>query len=160
MTDLPWIAEAKKHVGQQEVRDRSKLMAYFATAGLHYDPSKIPWCGIRLATHFHASFPKQPMIANPAWALGWKEFGVDCTAQNGANHVFERDGGGHVAICLGQTAAGFVCLGCNQDNSICIEVHSKVGFQGARWPDKFSAPPTGPLITLSAGDYKNLTKMA
>jgi hypothetical protein len=42
----------------------------------------------------------------------------------------------------------------------CIEVHTKDGFQGARWPDKFSAPPTGPLITLAAGDYKTLSNMA
>ncbi|MBB3453875.1 uncharacterized protein (TIGR02594 family) [Rhizobium sp. BK313] len=160
MTDLPWISEAKKHVGLQEVRDKKALMAYFATAGLHYDPSVTAWCGIGMATFFHNSLPKQPLPENPAWALNWLKFGVKCTPQVGSILVFSRNGGGHVAICLGQYNGGYVCLGCNQDNEICIEVHTKTGFQGARWPDTFSAPPTGPLMTLAAGDYKTLTNEA
>lgn len=160
MTDLPWIAEAKKHVGQQEVQDKKALMAYFATAGLKFDPQATPWCGIFMATVFHAALPKQPVPANPAWALNWSKFGVACTPQVGAILPFSRNGGGHVAICLGQYNGGFVCLGGNQDNEVCIEVHTMAGMQGARWPDKFSAPPTGKLITLAAGDYKTLSNMA
>jgi hypothetical protein len=73
MTDLPWITEAKKHVGQQEVRDKKALMAYFATAGLKFDPQATPWCGIFMATVLHAALPKQPVPSNPAWALNWLE---------------------------------------------------------------------------------------
>ncbi|MBB3457270.1 hypothetical protein FHT86_005588 [Rhizobium sp. BK313] len=65
MTDLPWISEAKKHVGLQEVRDRLKLMAYFKTAGQNYDPSKTPWCGIFQATVFHSALPSQKPVVNP-----------------------------------------------------------------------------------------------
>jgi uncharacterized protein (TIGR02594 family) len=160
MTDLPWIAEAKKHVGQQEVRDKKALMAYFATAGLKYDPAQTAWCGIFQATVFHNAFPKQPVPANPAWALNWLNFGVKCTPQVGSILVFSRNGGGHVAICLGQYNGGYLCLGGNQGNTVCIEVHAKDGFQGARWPDRFSVAPTGQLITLASGDYKALTNEA
>lgn len=160
MTDLPWIAEAKKHVGLQEVRDKKALMAYFATAGLKFDPAQTPWCGIFMATVLHTALPKQAIPANPAWALNWSKLGVGCTPQVGAILPFSRDGGGHVAICLGQYNGGYVCLGGNQGNEVSIEVHSKAGFQGARWPDAFSAPPTGVLPTLNATGYKTLTNMA
>lgn len=160
MTDLPWVIEAKKHIGLQEVRDKKALMAYFATAGLKIDPQETAWCGGFASTVFHTALPRQSVPTQPLWALNWSKFGVSCTPQVGSVLVFSRNGGGHVAICLGQTSAGFVCLGGNQGNQVCIEVHTKDGFQGARWPDKFSAPPTGDLPTLNAAGYKTLTNMA
>lgn len=160
MTELPWIIEAKKHVGQQEVRDKVKLMAYFKTAGLNYDPSKVPWCGIGLAAIFHNSIPKQSVPSNPAWALNWRTMGVHCTPQYGSILTFSRDGGGHVAICLGKTKDGdYVCLGCNQGDKICISLKGK-GFVEARWPSAFSAPPNHPMPIVSSSAYQQMSSMA
>jgi uncharacterized protein (TIGR02594 family) len=160
MTDLPWVAEAKKHVGLQEVRDKAKLMAYFATANLHYDPVQTPWCGIGLAAIFHNSLPKQPMPPNPAWAQNWLKFGVPCTPQVGAVLVFVRNGGGHVTICLGQYQGDFVCLGCNQDNSINISLKSRKNLLGARWADRYGPVPNATLPTLADAQFKAMTSMA
>ncbi|MFN5911390.1 MAG: hypothetical protein ACK45H_08660 [Bacteroidota bacterium] len=39
---------------------------------------------------------------------------------------------GHVGIWLGETAEGVVCLGGNQDNSVCIRVYEKTNVLGYR----------------------------
>lgn len=160
MTDLPWVSEAKKHIGLQEVRDNAKLRAYFKTADIPIDPQKTPWCGYFQQAVFHTVLPKQPMIAGAGWAKNWLGFGVKCNPQYGSILVFSRNGGGHVAICLGESNGGFVCLGGNQGNSVCIEVHTKDGFLGARWPDTFGPAPNAPMPELTAAGYKALTNEA
>ena len=161
MTDLPWISEMKKHVGLQEGRDKKALMAWFATAGLKYDPAVTPWCGIGMAATFHAAVPKQGLPVNPAYALNWRQIGVHCSPQLGAILTFVRDGDGHVAICLGQTAQGdFVCLGCNQDNKVCIALKGKKTFVEARWPSAFSSPPNNPMPIISNAAYQQMASMA
>ena len=58
----PWIIEAKKYLGLNEVKDAKKLDKV-----LKLDASLIPWCGAFVGMCIAAVLPKEPLPANPLW---------------------------------------------------------------------------------------------
>lgn len=77
---------------------------------------------------------------NSAWARDWLDYGDIADKQRGAIFVFERNapgGDSHVTFYTGkETATGYLCIGGNQANSVCIKEYPKKDLLGKRWPIK------------------------
>ncbi|MBP2460160.1 MULTISPECIES: hypothetical protein [unclassified Rhizobium] len=93
---------AQTKLGLNETRENASLKAFLKSDGHALgDPAKLPWCGDFLETCIALSLLKEPMIANPYWALNWLKFGLDVPKAKplmGVVGVKFRDGGGHVFV--------------------------------------------------------------
>lgn len=140
----PWVTLAKTKMGLNEVRDNKELSAFLKSDGRTLgDPAKLPWCGDFVETCIAVSLPREPMIANPYWALNWLKFGVEISKDKpvmGAIGAAERDGGGHVFFVVGHDKNYFHALGGNQSNSISIVKMDKGRVKGLRFPSTYPMP--------------------
>lgn len=70
------------------------------------------------------------------WALSWADFGKEATggAMLGDALTFKRNGGGHVALYVGEDATAYHCLGGNQSDKVCITRIAKSRLYRARRP--------------------------
>lgn len=150
----PWIENLRQHIGLQEVRDNKKLRDYLDSDGSTVgDPAKIPWCGDAVQTPLALTLPKEPLPANPYWALNWAKWGVpvpDGIVPLGAVGTKYRNGGGHVFFVVGHDATYYFALGGNQSNSICIIKIAKADCNPLRWPSTYPMGPGLPETTLDA----------
>lgn len=130
---LPWMAEARRHLGLQEgTRAADRLMRMNTAA--------IPWCGAFAALCMGA-IPAEPLPANPLWARNWMKFGRAVSdVHYGAVAVFERGAGGHVGFVAGHDRTALFILGGNQSNRVSIAKIAKNRLLGYRWPTKWPAP--------------------
>lgn len=129
---LPWMAEARRHLGMQEgTRTADRLMRMNTAA--------IPWCGAFVALCMSA-MPVEPLPANPLWARNWMKFGRETGAAYGAVAVFRRGDGGHVGFVAGHDESALFILGGNQSNRVSIAKIAKNRLLGYRWPTKWPAP--------------------
>lgn len=149
---LPWIAEARKMMGRNELRDRPSLMAWLRSDGRTLgDPSKLPWCGDFVETAIRLALPAEPFPGelgrNPYWARNWRLLGIACEPCFGAVLSFARGDGGHVGFAVGADASAFEVLGGNQSNGVTVARIAKDRLLASRWPATF------PFwrIALSAG---------
>lgn len=144
----PWIALAKKKMGLHEVRNNAELKAFLKSDGRALgDPSKLPWCGDFVETCIAVSLPREPMVANPYWALNWLKFGIEVPKDKpvmGAVGVKSRDGGGHVFFIVGHDNSHFHALGGNQSNSVSIVKIAKSDVKGLRFPSTYPMPAVMP----------------
>lgn len=140
----PWVSLAQSKMGLNEIRDNKELSAFLKSDGHALgDPSKLPWCGDFVETCIAVSLPREPMIANPYWALNWLKFGIDVPKDKpvmGAPGVAERDGGGHVFFVVGWDRDYYHVLGGNQSNSVSIVRMEKGRVQGLRYPSTYPMP--------------------
>lgn len=140
----PWICLAKTKMGLNEVRDNKPLSAFLKSDGATLgDPAKLPWCGDFVETCIAVSLPREPMIANPYWALNWLKFGVEVPKDKpimGAIGAAERDGGGHVFFVVGQDRDYYHALGGNQSNAVSIVKMDKGRVRGLRFPSTYPMP--------------------
>jgi uncharacterized protein (TIGR02594 family) len=73
--------------------------------------------------------------AHPLWAFSWSSFGAKASAAAlGDVLVFTRNGGGHVALYVGEDREAFHCLGGNQSDRVCITRILKSRLYAARRP--------------------------
>ena len=94
----------------------------------------IPWCGLAIA---HAmQLADREVVAGPLWALNWSKWGQDGgQPELGDLLTFQRDGGGHVALYIGEDKAGrYYILGGNQDDMVCIMPIKKIRMKACRQP--------------------------
>ena len=140
----PWLVEAKRFFGLQEVRDAKVL-----DRALHMDASAIPWCGAFQAMVMATVLPHEPLPANPLWALNWQKFGRETgVIAAGAIVTFKRSGGGHVAQVVGHDKTYWHCLGGNQSNAVTITKIAKSRQYGElRWPLSYALPEVA--LTMS-----------
>lgn len=131
---LPWLAEARRHLGLQEgTKTADKLM--------RLDTAQIPWCGAFVAMCMGA-LPREPLPANPLWARDWAKFGkrIEAPAM-GAVAVFSRGPtSGHVGFVAGHDAGALHILGGNQSNRVSITKIAKARLLGYRWPTSWPLP--------------------
>lgn len=156
VTDLPWMAEAKRVLGRHEVRDNSWLRAWLRSDGKTLgDPAKLPWCGDFVETAIRLALPGEPfagaLAENPYWARNWLRFGAAIEPCYGAVLVFERGTGGHVGFAVGQDATTLHVLGGNQSNAVTVARIAKSRLLGARWPATFPRPISARLPQMTAG---------
>lgn len=142
MTELAWIAEARKHIGLREIKGKQHnptILKMLKGLGGMFKDDETPWCGT-----FTAHCLKTAGVAIPKhWyrALDYLNYGtkLDKPAY-GCVAVKSRVGGGHVGFVVGRFANGnLAILGGNQSNAVNIASYPASSFQ-FRWYGKTPSP--------------------
>lgn len=133
------LIEALKLFGTLEApgaKDNPVILAWAAELGLSktYSHDSIPWCGLFMG--IVAKRAEKLVPDSPLWALSWADFGSAATggAMLGDVLTFKRNGGGHVALYVGEDATAYHCLGGNQSDKVCITRIAKSRLYRARRP--------------------------
>jgi uncharacterized protein (TIGR02594 family) len=153
-----WMREARRFIGITEIpgsKSNTVIMGWAKKLGgwiaSWYQNDDTPWCGLFIGNVIATTLPKEPLPANPLGALNWKRFGQPGRIARGAILVFERSGGGHVGIYVGEDRTHYHVLGGNQDNAVSIARVKKGRLVdgGVRWP-KTGEDPIGGAVQLTA----------
>ena len=157
MTTLPelsWIAEARKHIGQKEIKGAKHnpfIVGMWSVIGAGwFNDDETPWCGAFVG--YVTKTSGLGVAKNAARAKAWNDYGVKLNAPAyGCIVVFERDGGGHVGFVVGVDQNGnLMVLGGNQNDMIKISPFSKTRVLGYRWPSKYPAAGRFKLPVLTS----------
>lgn len=162
-TELAWIAEARKHIGQKEIKGAKHNPFIvgiwgFINAGWFRD-DETPWCaGFVAYVLKKVGFP----ILSPAKvarALAWAEYGVPLgKPAYGAIAVKSRNGGGHVGFVVGKDQFGnIMLLGGNQGDMVKISPFKASEISHYRWPNIKPHPERYDLPVLTS-DGKMVTE--
>ena len=142
--ELPWIAEARKHIGLKEDTSKFKhsptILGWLKKLGAWWMDDETPWCGTFVAHCLQTAgvkFPKNWYRAL-AYLNGGTKLANPCY---GCVAVKTRVGGGHVCFVVGRTKAGkLVCLGGNQSNMVCYALYNENDFEAFMWYGQTSSP--------------------
>lgn len=138
------ILEALKLFGTVEApgsKDNPVILGWASEIGVAktYSHDSIPWCGLFIGVVAKRAGKK--VVDSPLWALSWADFGVASPSPMlGDVLTFKRNGGGHVALYVGEDAGAYHCLGGNQSDKVCITRIAKSRLYRARRPI-YSATP-------------------
>lgn len=113
-----------------------------------YTHDSIPWCGLFVATC--AKRAGWGLPANPLWALNWSQWGSHSEVPMlGDVLTFQRRGGGHVAMYVGEDSSDYHILGGNQSDKVCIVRKPKAELHAARRaPWRIAQPPNVRRVEL------------
>jgi|SRR4051812_9044283 uncharacterized protein (TIGR02594 family) len=148
------ILEALKLFGTVEgtgSQDNPTILAWAAEVGLTktYSHDSIPWCGLFVA--LVANRAGKEIVESPLWALSWADFGVPAPEPMlGDVLTFKRNGGGHVALYVGEDVSSYHVLGGNQSDQVCITRIAKARLYRARRPIYNVQPANIRKIILAA----------
>lgn len=148
---LPWMDEARRHLGLREVPgpgDNPEIMGWARNLDQWYPGDDTPWCGLFVAHCMALGAPSEPQDFNRLGARAWLEFGVDAIEQErvgdaslpmGAVAVFwrthrTRSWHGHVALVTGQNDGHVRVIGGNQDNGVSEAWFPRARLLGLRFP--------------------------
>lgn len=132
------LTEALALFGTVEVpgsKDNPAILAWAKEVRLDktYSHDSIPWCGLFMA--IVAKRAGKPVVDSPLWALSWADFGKSSPSPMlGDVLTFKRNGGGHVALYVGEDAGAYHCLGGNQSDKVCFTRIAKSRLYRARRP--------------------------
>jgi uncharacterized protein (TIGR02594 family) len=143
MTDQPWIAEARKHIGTREIpgaRHEPKILQWWKAikrGGIKSDETA--WCAAFCGGCLEAAGIVSSRFESAKSYLDW---GVPLASPvTGCVVVFSRDGGGHVGFVVGADANGrLMVLGGNQGNAVSIAPFDRARVAGYRWPKNVALP--------------------
>lgn len=150
--DLPWIAEARKYIGQKEIKGAKHnpwIVGIWSAVGAGwFMDDETPWCAGFVAFCLKNTGFKILGPATVARALAWADYGVKLNSPAyGAIAVKTRSGGGHVGFVVGKDQFGnIMLLGGNQGDSVKISPFAPDQISHYRWPsvypsaDRFSLP--------------------
>lgn len=138
MTTFPWISEAEKFVGQQEIKGgkHNPLIVQWwkdiKRGGIKDDET--PWCAAFVGAMLEHVGIRSTRFESAKSYLGW---GVKLQSpEYGCIVVFTRTGGGHVGFVVGKTESGdLLVLGGNQGDKVSVRAFSTDRVSGYRWPD-------------------------
>lgn len=137
-TELPWIAEARKHIGMHErdTRGLKTIPLWVKALRGWWSDTKTPWCGTFAAHCLKAA--GRDIAKHWYRAKDWLNTGTRLTKPAyGCIVVFERKGGGHVGFVVGQDKAGnLMVLGGNQGDAVNIKPFAKSRVLAYVWPAK------------------------
>ena len=148
------IVEALKLFGTVEAagsKDNPTILAWADEVGLAktYSHDSIPWCGLFVAVV--AKRAGKVVVDSPLWALSWADFGQPAPAPMlGDVLTFKRDGGGHVALYVGEDSGAYHCLGGNQSDQVCITRIAKARLYRSRRPVYNVQPANVRKVVLAA----------
>lgn len=135
--DAPWVAAARADMGQRETlgpNDSPWIRTMLARLGAKWLLGQ-PWCGGAVAKWMQdcgIDLPKH-------WyrAKAWSDWGVPLDhPAHGCVVVFERNGGGHVGLVVGEDPAGnLLVLGGNQSDSVNVRAFQRERVVAYRWPE-------------------------
>lgn len=133
------------------VANNPTILAWAKEVGLaaSYTADSIPWCGLFMA--LLAKRAGKPLPRKPLWALDWATWGQDAgQPEIGDVLVFVRDGGGHVALYVGEDAGAYHVLGGNQGDAVTITRIAKARLRAARHLYEIGEPANARPIILAA----------
>lgn len=150
MSEPIWLAEARQHLGVREVPGKQhspKIMGWIQEVGakalgIPVNDDETPWCGTFMAMVMMRAGLPSPAIA--VRASSWGTWGRQLNGPRlGCVLVFNRAGGGHVGLYMGEDATHYHVLGGNQSNSVSIMRLEKTRLikGGMRWPHGPLLPP-------------------
>lgn len=134
------LKEMRKLYGTIEVAGRGSnpmILQWAKSIGLGsvYKSDSVAWCGLTVAyAAAQAGWDHAPR-GNALYARNWLEWGNPVEAGKamlGDVLVFARNGGGHVALYVGEDATAFHILGGNQGDAVSIKRKPKSQLLGAR----------------------------
>lgn len=139
--DPAWIAQARKYLGQREIKGphhNPHVLRWWKKMGTGFKDDETPWCGAFVGGVLtEVGFKAQ---AGGASARAWNRYGVklDRPAM-GAIVVFWRGTksgtAGHVGFVVGQDQRGnLMVLGGNQADAVNIKPFDRARVLGYRWP--------------------------
>jgi uncharacterized protein (TIGR02594 family) len=133
------VVEAVKLYGTIEFpgpQNNPVIMAWAAETGLDaagYTGDDVAWCGLFMAVVAKRAGKLAPPV--PLRALSWVDFGNPSPEPSlGDVLVFERKGGGHVALYVGEDDDRFYCLGGNQSDAVTIAPKERSRLKTCRRP--------------------------
>lgn len=160
MTKPAWLLIAEKDLGVKEIKGpkhNSIILAMWKLikrGGIKDDETA--WCAAAVGSWFEKAGIVSSRFESAKSYEAWGQFlaspVVGCVA------VFTRDGGGHVALVVGQDKAGnLICLGGNQGDEVNYRAFPRSRVTAYRWPAGYPVPPAGPLpildpVALSKGE--------
>jgi uncharacterized protein (TIGR02594 family) len=114
-----------------------------------YSADSIPWCGLFMAVIAMRAGKDVPK--HPLWALSWSAWGAKADKPMlGDVLTFIRNGGGHVALYVGEDADAYHTLGGNQSDSVCITRMPKSRLYAARRPLYREQPANVRVVRLAS----------
>jgi uncharacterized protein (TIGR02594 family) len=176
MTEPLWLTFARELVGLTEIvgsANEPKVVKFFADAGVpEIAEDSVAWCGAFVAAMFVKAGRRDVRPPgdryNALRAREWLKVGQEVREPlPGDLVIFTREGGGHVAFYVGETATQIKVLGGNQSNSVSVQNYPKsrlLGFRrvtGVKQPEKPvsatkppvpSSPPLRPSPEPEIGD--------
>ena len=147
MSELKWIAEARKHIGLAEIpgkQHNKTIVNWLTTLKAWWMDDETPWCGVFVAYCLRTAsrgLPKHWYRAREYENYGTKlkKPAYGCIA------VLTRTGGGHVGFVVGEDKAGnILLLGGNQGNKVSIAAFPKSRITAYVWPSFVSGTPSSP----------------
>lgn len=140
--ELRWIAEARKYIGQKEIkgpRHNSLILRMWEVIRTPwYKDDETPWCAAYVGFVLENVGIKSTRSAR---ALSYKSFGKALNKPAyGCLAVMSRNGGGHVGFVVGKDRRGnLMVLGGNQSDMVKISPYAPMGRSGSRivayrWP--------------------------
>jgi uncharacterized protein (TIGR02594 family) len=143
------ILEALKYYGEMEVSgsgNNPTIMAWARELAIHnqYKNDDTAWCGLFMAVVAKRAGKSYPFTnVGALWARNWEKFGVQTAkAMLGDILIFQRNGGGHVGLYVGEDSLAYHVLGGNQGNRVSIVRILKVRLVAARRPIYSIAQPS------------------
>ncbi|RUV98329.1 TIGR02594 family protein [Mesorhizobium sp. M5C.F.Ca.IN.020.14.1.1] len=141
MSDPAWLANARKYLGQREVRGpqhNPHVLKWWKNMGAPFKDDETPWCGAFVGGVLVETGIRP--VAGGASAQAWLKLPVKLDKPAvGAVVVFWRgspsSGLGHVGFVVGKDQAGHIMvLGGNQGDTVSIKPFSTDRVKGYRWP--------------------------
>lgn len=137
MQEKPWIAEARKYIGEQEIKGAKHnplILQWWKDikrGGIKDDET--PWCAAFTGAMLEHVGIQSSRFESAKSYLDWGE--KLAQPVYGCIVVFTRDGGGHVGFVVGQNSSGdLLVLGGNQGDAVNIRTFSRTRVSGYRWP--------------------------
>jgi uncharacterized protein (TIGR02594 family) len=152
-----WLRAAWAKLGTREAAGAANSPAIMGWAkrlgtkvlGMAYNADSVPWCGLFVATCMaDAGLPPPPIAVR---AKAWATWGLALRPERlapGAVLVFERSGGGHVGLYVGEDATAYHVLGGNQGDAVSIARIAKDRCVARRWPA--GQPVNGRPVAMAA----------
>lgn len=131
-----WLVDARRDIGQRETlgpNDSPWIRTMLAKLGATWLLGQ-PWCGGAVAAWMQANAISLPRH----WyrAKAWADWGQPLAAPApGCVAVFDRQGGGHVGLVVGEDPAGnLLILGGNQGDAVNVRAFPRARLLALRWP--------------------------
>ena len=151
-----WLTAARQYLGVAETPGRATtpvIRRWLLDLKAWWSDDETAWCGVAVAAWMREAGIDLPRH----WyrARAWLEWGeVIMHPAVGAVVVFERAGGGHVGLVVGEDRQGrLMVLGGNQGNRVSIAPFDRSRVLGYRWPTSRIADlyaSVGPLPLLAS----------
>ena len=148
------VAAALAELGVRETTgpgNTARILQWARETGLEagYTSDAIPWCGLFMAHVARVAGREIP--PSPLWALSWARFGVEGgQPELGDVLVFQRPGGGHVGLYIGEDSRCYHVLGGNQGDRVGITRIARERLYAVRQPPYVNKPRSAATYLLAA----------